>query len=71
MLEKIKRFIRQYKCTHDMDVTRWHWVHFPNYEPLSVEAEYQCSACGKLDYLHLYGKDADTWAKAMGNHKKQ
>ena len=46
-------------------------VHFPDYEPLSVEVEYKCKDCGKIDYLHLYGKEADEWAKSMGNYKKQ
>jgi hypothetical protein len=70
MLNKIKKFIQKLKCNHDMALKRWHWVHFPNYEPLSVEAEYECSICGKIDYIHLYGKEAEEWQAAMGNYKK-
>lgn len=44
-------------------------MHFPDYEPLSVEVEYECEKCGKLAYLHLYGREADEWAEAMGNYK--
>jgi hypothetical protein len=70
MLNKIKLAIKKFKCKHDMSIKRWHWVHFPDYEPLSVEAEYECSKCGKIDYLHLYEEEADEWAKAMGEYKK-
>lgn len=71
MFKKIKQFIREHKCKHDMGVNRWHWVHFPNYEPLSVEVEYKCTVCGRLDYLHLYGQEAKEWSDAMGDYKKQ
>lgn len=71
MFEKLKQIIKQWKCRHRMDVVRWHWVHFPDYEPLSIEVEYKCKDCGKIDYLYLYGKEADEWAKSMGNYKKQ
>jgi len=70
MFNKIKSLIRQCKCQHDIELTRWHWVHFPNYEPLSIEVEYKCSKCDKLDYLHLYKEKANQWVKAMGNYKK-
>ena len=42
MFEKLKQIIKQWKCRHRMDVVRWHWVHFPDYEPLSVEVISEC-----------------------------
>ena len=71
MIAKIKQFIHKLKCDHDMQFIRWHWVHFPNSEPLSVEVEYKCDKCKKIEYLHLHGKVADGWARAMGNYKKE
>jgi hypothetical protein len=70
MFEKIKKLLQELRCEHDMRLNRWHWVHFPNYEPLSVEAEYKCTKCGKIDYVHLYGKEGEDWAGVMGNYKK-
>ena len=71
MLERLKRFMHQLVCNHDMELQRWHWVHFPNYEPLSIEAEYKCPKCEKIKYVHLYGTDGQKFANAMGNYKKQ
>jgi hypothetical protein len=71
MLEKIKLYIKQKNCNHYMRTTRWHWVHYPNSEPLSIEAEYQCTICGKIDYVHLYGKEAEQWAMVMGNYLRE
>jgi hypothetical protein len=71
IIAAIKRFIREQKCHHDMELIRWHWVHFPEYEPLSVEAEYKCTKCGRIDYLHLYDKKAKDWSAIMGDYKKQ
>ncbi|MBU5486419.1 hypothetical protein KQI86_19140 [Clostridium sp. MSJ-11] len=70
MLEKIKLTIRRLKCKHDMEINRWHWVHYPESEPSSVEAEYKCNRCGKLNYIHLYDKEAEEWSSAMGEYKK-
>lgn len=70
ILSKIKKFIQELKCEHDMLLKRWHLVHFPDHEPLSVEAEYICTKCGKTEYLHLYGKDRKEWEDAMGEYKK-
>jgi hypothetical protein len=70
MIDKIKLLIKQIKCKHYMVLNRWHLVHFPNYEPLSVEAEFKCNKCGKVDYLHLYDKEKEEWENCMGNYKK-
>ena len=50
-------------CEHHKKLQRWHWVHFFDYEPISIEAEYKCSTCGKCAYLHLYGEDAEQYSE--------
>lgn len=70
MLEKIKRLIQKLTCKHDMGLNRWHLVHFPEYEPAHVEAEYQCTKCGKLKYLHLYGEEQKQWESILGDYLK-
>ena len=70
ILKVIKHLVRQFRCKHDMSLNRWHLVHYPNYEPLSVEAEFICSKCGKMDYLHLYDTDKNQWIRVMGDYKK-
>jgi hypothetical protein len=71
MLNKLRVFFKQLFCKHyNSKLLRWHLVHFPSYEPLSVEAEYQCDDCEKINYLHLYGKDRTDWEENMGNYKK-
>lgn len=57
-------------CKHDMDLIRWHWVHFPDFEPISVEAEYQCEKCGKFERIHLYDYEAKQWAEVLQDYKK-
>jgi formylmethanofuran dehydrogenase subunit E len=70
MFKKFNQYFKKIKCNHDMTLFRWHWVHFPEYEPLSIEIEYKCQKCGSFDYIHLYGKEADDWVKGMGDYKK-
>lgn len=70
MLERIKLFIKRKRCIHDMQLTRWHWVHFLDNEPASIESEYKCIECGKIEYLHLYDKEAKQWELVMGNYLK-
>lgn len=71
MFEKIKLAIKRLICQHDMDIVRWHRVHYPDYEPLCTEIEYKCKKCGKIVYNHLRGKEGYEWAETMGNYKKQ
>jgi len=71
MVKRIKLFFKQLKCKHDMQLKKWHYVHFPDYQPAHIEAEYICSKCNKVEYLHLYGKDMKQWEMAMGNYKKE
>ena len=72
MFGKIKQILRGRKFPHSMmSVNRWHWVHFPSYEPLSIEIEYKCPQCSNLDYVHLFDDDAKDWADAIGNYKKE
>lgn len=72
LLQKVAMAWDQFSCFHeDTHLVRWHWTHYPNgCEPRSVEAEYQCEACGKLLYMHLFGRAAHEWADAMGDYKK-
>ena len=35
-----------------------------------VEAEYQCTKCGKLKYLHLYGEEQKQWESILGDYLK-
>lgn len=71
-MEKIKKFLKQFFCKHaEVNLLRWYWTHGPNgNDPLFIEAEYRCKECGKIIYVYRRGKDADEWARAMGNHKK-
>lgn len=70
MINKIKLLLKRLRCKHDMELNRWHWVHFPDHEPLSVEIEYVCTKCKKTDYIHLYKKEAREWNEVMGEYKK-
>lgn len=71
MLEYIKRIIKQHKCQHDMEVSKWHWTHGPTgSEPKYIEVEYICTRCGKLAYIELIGKDASEWENAMQDYKR-
>lgn len=69
--QSLKVMKRQLFCPHRKAyLNRWHLVHYPNSEPLSVEAEYICQDCGKVTYLHLYGNEKEQWEKIMGTYKK-
>ena len=62
----LKFFIKRLFCAHrNVMLRRWHWVHYPDYEPRSVEIEYKCKDCGELIYEHLYGQDAESWDAGM------
>lgn len=71
MVKYIKRLIKQYKCQHDMELSKWHWTHGPTgSDPRYIEAEYICSKCGKIDYLELNRKDSEEWEEAMKDYKR-
>lgn len=74
-MKKIKRFFQRLFCKHtEADLLRWHWAHGPyGDDHLFIQAEYrckECGGCGKIVYLYQHGKEAQDWAKAMGDYKK-
>ena len=64
----MKKLIKQLSCKHKLKLQKWHWVHLFPWEPLSVEAEYKCVLCGKMEYKHLYDEAAKDWKETMGNY---
>lgn len=70
---KIKYYWKRFKCSHTyIDCNKWHWTHYPNNNDYrSVEIEYCCKNCGKIIYVHLFGRKAKEWAFIMGDYKKE
>lgn len=73
LLNKIKFWWKQFRCPHTYaSCNRWHWTHYPNDNDYrSIEAEYVCNNCGKVMYIHLFGKEAEEWEFVMGDYKKE
>lgn len=69
-MKSFKLFLKRLLCEHYYRINKWHWVHYPNHEPLSIEVEYICNNCGKVKYKHLYGKDASKWVDELGENFK-
>lgn len=71
MLIKFKKWWKQIICKHkNIDLLRWHLVHYPEHDPLCVEAEYRCVDCDKVVYKYYRGEERAKWEKKMGNRKR-
>ena len=71
----MRNFLKRLKhkpCLHaDADLIRWHRIHENGMEPRTVEAEYQCSTCGKHIVLHIINREECLqWELAMGHYKE-
>ena len=59
-------------CKHKNNrILRWHYVHYPDYEPIIIEAELFCQDCGKKFYV--YEKSPERyiiWEKYFADYQK-